>query len=322
MKPPVETPTRLFLILLVLPLLVIPGAHSYALEASCDQTVYEVLADGSVVVNVTLSVNNAPTDVVVIPEAPPLIASAFDEDGFALPVSYNNTAIIVTLYENATITVTYITLDLTTKEGPVWTLSIKPACQAIVLLPEDSVPVMTNPQPEPTIYNGMLALSFPPGDIMVQYMLSPAPVSEDTTGTATTATQQGETTTTTGGGTGNTPGAGETSTIESSSNSNYVVGVVGVLAVLAGAAAYYVIRGRRTHGSALLAEARLDERDKAIIEALSTYGPMSASDLMRLTGIPKTPLYRRLKRLVEEGVLEAFEEEGVRKYRLGGSRGD
>jgi len=66
---------------------------------------------------------------------------------------------------------------------------------------------------------------------------------------------------------------------------------------------------------ARLVEAVDDERDRLIIDALRRR-PMTASELMEETGIPKSPLYRRLSRLVEEGVVEVVREGQRRIYRL------
>ncbi|MCE4609467.1 MAG: winged helix-turn-helix domain-containing protein, partial [Desulfurococcales archaeon] len=64
----------------------------------------------------------------------------------------------------------------------------------------------------------------------------------------------------------------------------------------------------------------LDERDRLIIDALKT-GPKTASELMDLTGIPKTPLYRRLRKLIDRGIIEYKDEGGSRKYMLKTTKG-
>ncbi|MEM0340632.1 MAG: winged helix-turn-helix transcriptional regulator [Acidilobaceae archaeon] len=60
----------------------------------------------------------------------------------------------------------------------------------------------------------------------------------------------------------------------------------------------------------------LDDRDKAIIETLREQGEATVAELQQKTGIPKTPLYRRLKKLEEMGLIEPRETGGARKYRL------
>ena len=61
--------------------------------------------------------------------------------------------------------------------------------------------------------------------------------------------------------------------------------------------------------------AGLDDRDEAIVKALKS-GPLSAQEIMERTGIPKTPLYRRLKKLERMGVVESFSRGGKTFYKL------
>ncbi len=65
-----------------------------------------------------------------------------------------------------------------------------------------------------------------------------------------------------------------------------------------------------------LAPSELDERDQAILDALKRLGDATASMLVKETGIPKSPLYRRLKRLEEAGMVESRRVKGKTYYRL------
>lgn len=293
---------------------------------SCDQVIYEVLPDGSVFVNTTITVSNPPVVVVIRAEAPLLMAWAVDDTGAILPVDFNDTAITVTVYNASKINVTYYTQALTSKEGPYWKLTLNPACKAYIILPDDAVPILVEPpNPEAALINGRLALVFPPGQVNITYMLIPGIPATQTPATTTTSQVVGgyttvtETTDTITGTTNtNTP---DVTTTSGGEGGIILPAVAAIVALAAIAAVAYRARSRSpaSPGTEAVPVARpeLDERDKMILEALRG-GPKTASELMQETGIPKTPLYRRLRRLTDEGLIEAFDEGGVRKYRLRG----
>lgn len=72
----------------------------------------------------------------------------------------------------------------------------------------------------------------------------------------------------------------------------------------------YMLGGRKR----LLEE--LDERDKLIINVLTKHGELSVQKIMEKTGIPKTPLYRRLKKLEKMGLIEPNVRSGKTYYRV------
>jgi len=314
----------------ILLLAVVAGPLVYAQSTyTCDAVYYEVLPDGSVFVNMTFTVAEAPTQIVIEPEAPPILAWALDEAGKFLPIEFNDTLITVSVYEPSKVNVTYYTQALTSKAGPYWELTLNPGCKAYVILPGDAVPITVEPaNPEAALVNGKLALVFDPGTVKITYMLVPE-VPPATTAPAPTTPPP--TTTATGGETGTAPATTETSGIPAGAETgtaggeggglNWIIPAILLLAAIA--VALYFFRSRSQPSSQGGAEAQvavaprtpLDERDRKILEALRE-GPKTAGELMQETGIPKTPLYRRLKRMMEEGLIEAVEEEGVRKYRL------
>lgn len=59
----------------------------------------------------------------------------------------------------------------------------------------------------------------------------------------------------------------------------------------------------------------LDERDRAIIEALKS-GPKTPQELIKAADISKATFYRRIKRLVESGYVEQVKKEGKVFYKL------
>ena len=320
-RPPVILGFFLFTTLLLAPALAQdPGGYT------CNQIVYEVLLDGSVYVNLTLNVEGAPVLVTIPVEAQPLVAWAVDDAGNIIPVDYNETSITFSVYNDTTVTITYYTQSLTWKEGPYWQLTLNPQCEAFLILPDEAVPISIDPpNPEAVIIAGRLALAFQPGTINVTYMLIPgvpptsaageSPAPSGTTGepgSGDTATE------TMVFGQGTTGGEEDIAYPEEGSSPTLTLAAI-VLAALAGGGLLVLSRRSRGRpgGQEPVPVEGLDERDRMIIEALRA-GPKTASELLQATGIPKTPLYRRLRRLVEEGVIEAFEEGGVRKYKLRG----
>jgi len=301
--------------------LALPLAGAQATGYTCEAVYYEVLPDGSVFVNQTIRVVEAPVELVVEPEAPPILAWALDAYGNFLPIEFNDTMIVVSVYEPTTVNLTYYTQGLTSKDGPYWRLTVNPECKAYIILPQDAVPIEVEPaNPEATLVAGKLALVFEPGQVTITYMLVPG-VPPATTTPAPTATA-GETTTTgttSPAETGGEAGVPETGTAgEGGFNPLWILVA---LVVVAGAALYFFRSKKDSHretggpGITVAPRTPLDERDRKILEALKE-GPKTAGEIMQETGIPKTPLYRRLKRLMEEGLIEVVEEEGARKYRL------
>lgn len=58
----------------------------------------------------------------------------------------------------------------------------------------------------------------------------------------------------------------------------------------------------------------LDSTDKQIIDAIDQYGEITAKDLIDVTGLPKSTLYRRLKKLSDMGIVGSKVKGGVTYY--------
>ncbi len=270
-------------------------------ETTCTNSIIEVYPDGSVLINETLSVQEAPSNITVRLLAPPIYVFAIDSDGIPLPLNYNNTHAVISVYSSGQVTLSYYTLNLTTKAGDIWTLTLEAKCPTTIILPDNSVPVSMNPTPNPVIIGNRTGFEFPPDTtITMNYYVLPSqfiPTHTNTPGTTQTTTTT-ETTT-----------AGQNNYI-------YLISIILLLIIL-----LYLFqrhRGKKSSSEIITTPPKsgsLDDRDQKILEALKRK-PMSAPELMHETRIPKTPLYRRLKRLVDEGFIEYYEENGVRIYRL------
>lgn len=89
-----------------------------------------------------------------------------------------------------------------------------------------------------------------------------------------------------------------------------------VLAAVAVAAVVLYMRGRG-RPSTVEAARPLTEADRLILEALEEAGGEALqSELQRMTGLPKTTLWRRLRRLEEAGYVELRREGKVNRVRL------
>jgi uncharacterized membrane protein len=289
----------------------------------CNRVLYTVYPDGSVNVTYVLTPTAAPEDIVVPTEAQPVLVIAVDISGEYLPVSFNESAITVTVYTTDQVTVSYLTLGMTAKEGEYWFISVNPVCEAGIVLPDNALPVTFSPEPVGMVLaDSKLVFVFHPGNVTIKYLLLPE-VANATSGQATTTTTATTTSTTSTPisqkptqtketWTPITPPSSPVIPNQRSPTAQSALPIV-MGAVVAAAAALYFLRSGKNPDNP--DAGNLDERDREILESLKQ-GPKTASELMRETGMPKTPLYRRLKKLEEMGLIEHFKENGVKKFRL------
>jgi len=180
----------------------------------------------------------------------------------------------------------YITNDLTNKTGEEWTLSYKSSWSTGVILPEEAMVLEVNPETfDVDIINNTAVLIFPPGTVTIKYMIIP--------------------------GTAEPPPPGNYPPLISGDIFIYIL-----LPLLAIAAAVILIKLLRSKRKIKIEKHILDERDSQIIKVLEDHGELTAKEIMEKTGIPKTPLYRRLKRLVKQGYLEQKTLSGVTYFSL------
>ncbi|NPA96251.1 MAG: winged helix-turn-helix transcriptional regulator [Crenarchaeota archaeon] len=256
--------------------------------------VLKVSVDGSV----TVEINASPTSGQMVIDA---VAPPVDINVLGCPnatVYAVNTSIVVYAPNCSEITLRYLTLSATSKNGSTWILRVRTPYRTIVLLPSNAIPIDTEPTPTPVSFGGTWGLEFPPGELVVKYIEVPSSrpqaLSSRATSVATHASSSG------GGG------------IDSAT----AIGVTG--AVLLGLAiALKLLRGRRTTSESKHVAMRvLDDVDRRIIEALRRYGQQTARELMERTGVPKSTLYRRLAKLRDLGVIESVTIGGATVYRL------
>ncbi len=280
-----------------------------ALAASPDELVATVYPNGYVMVDAYYQPESSPGNLTVPLIGEPAYYGA-EQDGLVLPVERSGDTLSITYYTDDVVHVYYLVTNITSKTGAYWLLEYDSPLPTVLLLPDQTVPVDVQPaNVTPAVFNGTPAIILPPGHVRVEYIILPQP----STSTPGTPPQQS-------GGT----------TSEETTRPGGIPGwipwvVLGI--ALAGAAVAFAARrrsggggsqgGQGSTGSVELATARLDERDEAILEYLRSRGAATAQDIMDATGIPRTPLYRRLRKLESMGLIEHVDEPGSpRLYRL------
>ncbi|MEB3859759.1 MAG: winged helix-turn-helix transcriptional regulator, partial [Desulfurococcales archaeon] len=207
----------------------------------------------------------------------------------------------------------YVTADPTTKNGSLWILELDLPWPARIALPRDALILSVDPQPGVSIEGDTVYLVYEPGRVRVSYVIVPVEV----IATESPGQPPGETATETPA-TIPPPGDEEASPVDglAAEMPSWVPLLLGGAVAVASLAFLLLRRGRSGAPEAVVGSSGLDERDQAIIEAVRRLGEATSSELMEATGIPKTPLYRRLGKLVDMGYLESFERAGKRYYRV------
>ena len=312
----------LLLTLVVVSLLALVAARAakpaLAADQACQASARIDIA-GDLTVIAVYNVTSAPTELVV-PARPPVGYFAVENGSVSLPVDFNGTDLLVAVDSPGTVNVTYVSLQATSKEGALWEANFTMPCEGPVYLPSGSTPIYVSPLPlQAYTYNGSPVLVMPAGPLTIDYMVSPPttsvpPVTTSTTPTSTSPTSPTTsvppvTTSTT---TTSTTSPTATTTPRPSSALTYVI--VGVVITVVIVAALVLLMRRR--GGQAGPPTELDDRDRAILSAIAKLGgEATASQLLSETNIPKTPLYRRLDKLVRMGLLEEGSKGGVKVYR-------
>ena len=330
-------------LMLVLSLAASAGAQSVV---SLSLKVYE---DGYVLVNETVSTVNYSVVLEV-----PLLGShvegllAVDQDGNVLPAEVNGSNVTVYFGNASLVRLSYYTPDLTSKDGPIWTVSLQSPVPVEITLPRNSVIVDLSDIPLEIRGN---VIVMPAGNVSVSYII-PMETTTTTTTTTTTATSPPTTTSTTtttttspGGGAGPTSSTTATSTTTTSTTTSSTTtttttttttsttpgtqgggGSVGTwllipILLIGVALGYAYIRRKEGHRSQnpealrkfrekieAMEDLNDDERG-ALIFLLENGGKAPQSKVREALGLPKTTAWRMFKRLEERGL--------VRVYKLG-----
>lgn len=267
-------------IVIVLILLPIHAINSYIITS----TLLTVNIDGSVEVSQIIQDIN-PNENLTIPLLGNPIYIEAVSNNIPQPLEIKDNSVLIVTASNE-LKIRYITNDLTNKTGEEWTLSYKSPWNTGVILPEEAIVLEVNPETfDVDIINNTAVLVFPPGTVTIKYMIIP--------------------------GAAEPPSSGNYPPLISGDVFIYIL-----LVLLVIGAAIILIRSLRSRRKIKIEKHVLDERDSQIIKVLEDYGELTAKEIMEKTGIPKTPLYRRLKRLVKQGYLEQKTLSGVTYFSL------
>jgi len=276
-------------------LVLLAHTHLHALGSAgyAGYCVVRVYADGGVMLEYRLSVDVAPASITLSVPRDAVYVYVSD-GGDPAPYHYDEARGLLSFTTfTGRVAVRVYTLGLTSKEGAIWRLQLGTVdLETLLALPGEALVVSVEPRDfSVRLVNNTLHLVFKPGStVRVEYTLVPV---------AQPASQPGQVAPTT------TP-------------TTWLLLVLGALALLA-TAGVLVLRARRTASRLVevaTVEEVLDERDRLILETLRSAGEATAPALQKATGIPKTPLYRKLEKLGKLGLVESEWRSGAKVYRL------
>lgn len=237
----------------------------------------EVYDDGLTKVTYIVKASNPPQDLTLPLFASPIYVEAFAEET-PLTVEYNETHIFLTALSKE-VTITYYTSGLTEKTGEEWCFKVYSPWTVTVVLPENALIFNMEPEDfELILIDDKPGFVFKQGNILIKYIITP-----------------------------------EIITPKPTSKQQYILPMFMAITAITVIALSLVILYIRRRPRKIV---ELDERDNKILTTLSKYGEMTAYELIDKTGIPKTPLYRRLKKLEKLGYIQSVIKAGRTVYRL------
>jgi uncharacterized membrane protein len=279
---------------LLLGLLVYTHLHALGSTGYTGYCVVTVYSDGGVMLEYRLSVDVAPANITLRVPRDAIYVSVSD-GGDPAPYHYDEARGLLSFTTfTGRVAVRVYTLGLTSKEGAIWRLQLGTVdLETLLALPGEALIVSVEPRDfSVRLVNNTLHLVFKPGStVRVEYTLIP--------------------------GTPPAPPPGQAVPTEGAPTT-WLLLALGALALLAVAGAL-LLRARRTASRLVevaTVEEALDERDKLILETLKNMGEATAPTLQKATGIPKTPLYRKLEKLEKMGLIESEWRGGVKVYKV------
>ena len=280
---------------LMLVALSVPIQQSFASSRTLDFTIYP---DGSTHVFYELDVN--PLELEVSVELFGKIIeniTVIDEDGFLLSSEIDRNSAVIETFGASKISIDYDTQDLVSKTGKIWTFSVDATEQYSVVTPKDSVIIeMSNFPISMQVENEQSHLIFPLGQTNISYYIS-----------ALASAQSIQPTPEDGG-----------------MDNSLILYIGGIAAAAIAAAVVIIKRKSRTPKSSITvkeseqhkpqsldpqsifkAKQDLREDDKEIINFLSANGGQAyESELRKKFLQPRTTMWRAVKRLERQGIIE------------------
>ena len=285
---------------LILVALTMPIQQSFASSRTLDFTIYP---DGSTHVFYELDVDPLELEVPINLFGKMIEnITIVDEDGFLLSSEIDRNLAVIETFGASQISIDYDTQDLVSKTGKIWTFSINTSEQYTVVTPKNSVIVeMSNFPTSMQVENDQSHLVFPPGQTNISYYISTLASAQPTQQTAE------------GGGI-----------------DNQLILYIGGIAAVAIAAAIVIAKrkSRTTEASVIIekdeqpklqsldpesifkAKQDLREDDKEIVNFLSANGGQAyESELRKKFLQPRTTMWRAVKRLERQGIVDVVEKD-------------
>ena len=284
---------------LVLIVLSTPIQQSFASSRTLDFTIYP---DGSTHVFYELDVDPLELEVPIELFGTMIEnITIVDEDGFLLSNEIDRNLAVIETFGASQISIDYDTQDLVSKTGKIWTFSIDVPEQYSIVTPKNSVIIeMSNFPISMQVENDQSHLVFPPGQTNISYYIS--------TLASAQPTQQ---------------------TDDGGIDSQLLLYIGGIAAVAIAAAIVIAKRKSRTMEPSITIEKDqqpkpqsldpesifkvkqdLREDDKEIINFLSTNGGQAyESELRKKFLQPRTTMWRAVKRLERQGIVDVVEKD-------------
>ena len=285
---------------LILVALSAPIQQSFASSRALDFTIYP---DGSTHVFYELGANPLELEVPIDLFGGMIEnITIIDEDGFLLSNEIDRNSVVIETFGASQISIDYDTQDLVSKAGKIWTFSVEASEQHSVVTPKNSVIIeMSNFPVSMQVENEQSHLIFPSGQTTISYYIS--------TLASAQPTQQ---------------------ITEDSGTDNQFILYIGAIAAVAIAAAIAIAKRKSRAAkpaviikqdeqpkpqsldpeSIFKVKQDLREDDKEIINFLSANGGQAyESELRKKFLQPRTTMWRAVKRLERQGIVDVVEKD-------------
>lgn len=299
----------ILLALLTLVAMAAVSSSFLVVESEVESVTYRLRVDGTAAITAVVSCPEDSNYVNVSLEEGYIVGSvmAFTKDGTPLYVEVEGHTAIIELFNlSETVILTYDAVVGNVSYEAVVNVRISPTSKSLVYLPHNSALVSATGDPEISAENKTIVLMYSTGGTYeITFMVLPPGTQYQTTTSAMTDSWS-------------------TTTVETTHPSgpgyslDYLMYVIIVVIVVALLLAYYLFRiSRRSKPAAVepMLTSGLDDRDMLILKVLED-NEMSLSDISRVTGLNKSVVWRRVKRLTDLGFLFRRVEKGKTIYGL------
>ncbi len=225
-----------------------------------------------------------------------------DENNEPLLYKLNN-SILSIYFENVTnILVTYYTPDLTSKDGPLWSINLTSEVPVTIDFPENAVIVGLNSVPLKIDKNKLV---MPPGNISVSYVIERNP-SSATLGTEVESN----------------PPSPPQQGVQQETNTKWLFYAIPILAILI-AGGYLLIKKQPSESSTSSFslplnreefQKKIEEMDlsrdemRVLLYLYDRGGKAPQAEMKKMLNIPKTTAWRMFKRLEERGLIRIYKK--------------